>query len=157
MAVIKIEGEVGVSKDMDQPWDSVNKHINLYRWKPGVNYLIDLDEMMKKNKKNASRVFKPKSDPKTPFQALRQLLSISITDWNSILCYKNLARLIGIESGKIVCPVQLAKLMMIEAERRGVIVTLDDLYQNVIPHNNSESYTKDSGVKPIKQKQDSDE
>jgi len=71
-------------------------------------------------------------DPRTPFEALRILLKINRDDWKDRLgCSKALVSLV--ERGEYVATIGMAKRMQEEARKMGVVVTLDELYQHVVP------------------------
>jgi DNA-binding XRE family transcriptional regulator len=70
--------------------------------------------------------------PKTPVQALRYLLQMSQHEWANLL-EVNIATITHSEVGKVIPTVALAKRMQEEARQRGIAVTLDELYQHVLP------------------------
>jgi hypothetical protein len=71
-------------------------------------------------------------DPRTPFEALRILLKINRNEWKDRLgCSKALVSLV--ERGEYVATIGMAKRMQEEARKMGVAVTLDELYQHVVP------------------------
>ena len=71
--------------------------------------------------------------PRTPIQALRMMTDLNQTEW-SIICGVSLGTITHAESGKVIPTVSLAKRMQEEARQRGIAVTLDELYQHVVPH-----------------------
>jgi DNA-binding XRE family transcriptional regulator len=71
--------------------------------------------------------------PRTPFQALRMMTSMNQTEW-SIVNQVSIGTITHAESGKVIPTVSLAKRMQEEARQRGIAVTLDELYQHVVPH-----------------------
>jgi hypothetical protein len=71
-------------------------------------------------------------DPRTPFEALRILMKISRKEWQERLgCSQSFIS--QLERGELVATVGMAKLMQEEARKEGINVTLDELYQHVIP------------------------
>lgn len=70
--------------------------------------------------------------PETPFRALRYQLGFPIEKWAMILD-STMSTLSQSERGKVVPLVPLAKRMIEEARIRGIAVTLDELYQHVLP------------------------
>lgn len=101
-------------------------------WNPEGSHLIPRNDNLKKR---GSKVLGLRSDavPKTPFQGLRMLLLLSQHEWSNIL-EVSIATVTHAESGKVVPTVSLAKRMQEEARQRGIAVTLDELYQHVVPH-----------------------
>jgi DNA-binding XRE family transcriptional regulator len=71
-----------------------------------------------------------KNTPATPFHKLRQDLRVTQAEWSKI-CGIALTSLYKIERGENLPSLPLAKRMQEEAWRRGVAVTLDELFQNV--------------------------
>jgi DNA-binding transcriptional regulator YiaG len=88
--------------------------------------------MKKGDKKNFNAVHKPGDLPRTPFEALRFQLKLTQTDWAECLEVSS-AMISGAERGTTCASVPLAKRMQEEAWKRGVPVTLDELFQHVIP------------------------
>lgn len=86
-------------------------------------------------------------NPETPFQALRYKLGLSGNQWALILD-SNQSALSHSERGKVIPSVPLAKRMIEEARVRGIAVTLDELYQHVLPLN----YTVDEKGMLVKDK-----
>lgn len=71
-------------------------------------------------------------DARTPFEALRYKLRLSRKDWGELIgC--SVSTIGMMESGEYVGSVGLAKRMVEEARKCGIAVTLDELYQHVIP------------------------
>jgi DNA-binding XRE family transcriptional regulator len=78
------------------------------------------------------------SDARTPFEALRYKLRLSRKDWGELIgC--SVSTIGMMESGEYVGSVGLAKRMVEEARKYGVAVTLDELYQHVIPQGMEEN------------------
>ena len=72
------------------------------------------------------------SDARTPFEALRYKLKLSRKEWGELIgC--SVSTIGMMESGEYIGSVGLAKRMVEEARKCGVAVTLDELYQHVIP------------------------
>lgn len=105
-------------------------------WNPKGSNLIPRNDDLKKR---GSKVMGLRSDamPKTPFQGLRMLLLLSQHEWANILGV-SIPTVTHAETGKVVPTVSLAKRMQEEARQRGIAVTLDELYQHVVPHGLSE-------------------
>lgn len=71
-------------------------------------------------------------EPRTPFEALRFKLKLKQCEWAEIL-QTSQANLGAIDRGTVAAGVPLAKRMQEEAWKRGEVVTLDELYQHVVP------------------------
>jgi len=85
------------------------------------------------NRRGARRgVCKQVDEPKTPFAALRMVLKLTQREWSEI-CGISAVVIYNIEQGKGVTNIAVAKRMQDEARKRGVAITLDELYQHVIP------------------------
>ena len=95
-----------------------------YQKKPGG--------MKKGDKKNFDAVHKPGDLPRSPFEALRFQLRMTQVDWADCLEVSS-AMISGAERGTTCASVPLAKRMQEEAWKRGIPVTLDELFQHVIP------------------------
>ena len=77
-------------------------------------------------------------DARTPFEALRYKLRLSRKEWGELIgC--SVSTIGMMESGETISSVGLAKRMVEEARKYGVAVTLDELYQHVIPQGMVES------------------
>ena len=77
-------------------------------------------------------------DARTPFEALRYRLRLSRKEWGELIeC--SVSTIGMMESGEYVGSVGLAKRMVEEARKYGVAVTLDELYQHVIPQGMEEN------------------
>jgi DNA-binding XRE family transcriptional regulator len=77
-------------------------------------------------------------DARTPFEALRYRLRLSRKAWGELIgC--SVSTIGMMESGEYVGSVGLAKRMVEEARKLGIAVTLDELYQHVIPQGMEES------------------
>ena len=87
-----------------------------------------------KRKKRIGRQMTKESmaNPETPFRALRYQLGFPIEKWAMILD-STVSTLSHSERGNVVPLVPLAKRMIEEARIRGIAVTLDELYQHVLP------------------------
>lgn len=72
-------------------------------------------------------------DPRTPFEALRVLLNIGRVEWGERLDISQ-GTVGSFERGDCIPNVSLAKRIQEEARKQGIAVTLDELYQHVIPH-----------------------
>ena len=71
-------------------------------------------------------------EPITPIQALRYRMQVKFMDWIKMidLSYN---QAVMYERGGSIVPIDLGKRMQEEARKLGVAVTLDELYQNVVP------------------------
>lgn len=76
-------------------------------------------------------------EPATPFAALRILLNITQREWCEV-CDISLGIVCQVEKGHGVTNIAVAKRMQDEARKRGIAVTLDELYQHVIPWKDEE-------------------
>ena len=77
-------------------------------------------------------------DARTPFEALRYKLKLSRKEWGELIeC--SVSTIGMMESGETIGSVGLAKRMVEEARKLGIAVTLDELYQHVIPQGMEES------------------
>ena len=76
--------------------------------------------------------------PKTPVQGLRMLLGVNQHEWARILGV-SIGTVTHVARGKAIPTVALAKRMQEEARQRGIAVTLDELYQHVVPHGEIEN------------------
>ena len=72
-------------------------------------------------------------NPETPFRALRYQLGFPIGKW-ALIVDSTVSTLSHSERGNVVPLVPLAKRMIEEARIRGIAVTLDELYQHVLPY-----------------------
>jgi DNA-binding XRE family transcriptional regulator len=72
-------------------------------------------------------------EPRTPFEALRFKLKMTQIQWADCLQTSG-ANISAIDRGRINAAVPLAKRMQEEARIRGIAVTLDELYQHVVPY-----------------------
>lgn len=84
---------------------------------------------------------------RTPFEALRYELRLERKEWGERIGYSIYA-LSLIESGKAICTVPLAKRMIEEARRNGIAVTLDELYQHVLPAGMEAEYLSSLSIMP---------
>jgi DNA-binding transcriptional regulator YiaG len=94
-------------------------------------YRIKAKGMQKGDKKNFDAVHKPGDLPRTPFEALRFQLRMTQVDWAECLEVSG-AMVSGMDRGTNCASVPLAKRMQEEAWKRGVPVTLDELFQHVV-------------------------
>lgn len=71
-------------------------------------------------------------EPVCPIQALRFKMQIKFKDWIDLidLTYN---QALMYERGRSMVPLDLGKRMQEIARRRGIAITLDELYQNVVP------------------------
>lgn len=72
-------------------------------------------------------------NPETPFRALRYQLGFPIEKW-ALIVDSTVSTLSHSERGRVIPLVPLAKRMIEEARIRGIAVTLDELYQHVLPY-----------------------
>lgn len=82
---------------------------------------------------------------RTPFEALRFALRMERKDWGELIDY-SVHTLRLLESGSIICSVPLAKRMIEEARKMGIAITLDELYQHVIPSGMEEEVLRSLSV-----------
>jgi DNA-binding XRE family transcriptional regulator len=73
------------------------------------------------------------ANPETPFRALRYQLGFPIDKW-AMSVDSTVSTLSHSERGRVIPLVPLAKRMIEEARIRGIAVTLDELYQHVLPY-----------------------
>ena len=73
-----------------------------------------------------------KETPMTPFRALRYQLRVTQQQLAD-RCDVSLTTINGMELGKKLPEIQLAKRLVEEARLLGVVVTLDELYAHVVP------------------------
>lgn len=106
---------------------------SLRQWSASTKFRAETKLIRKRGRPKGSEVTNDwTDDPRTPFEALRVLLKISRKEWCQLLeCSPSLIS--QIERGEFIATVSMAKLMQEEARKRGVAVTLDELYQHVIP------------------------
>lgn len=82
-------------------------------------------------------------DCRTPFETVRYLLELERKEWAARIGYG--VPVIGkIESGQSLPNVALAKRMIEEARKEGLAVTLDELYQHVIPYGLEEATLREA-------------
>ena len=106
---------------------------NMRYWEADKSFRDQIKEVKKRGRpKGTHAKYDFDDDPRTPFEALRVLMLIPRVDWAKTLDI-NLNTLGSIERGDHVPNPSLAKFMQEEARKRGVAVTLDELYQHVIP------------------------
>lgn len=109
--------------------------ISLKKYHPDSRFRELQVEMKRRGRPPGFEIAQRYDDPRTPFEALRFLLKLDRKEWCKINdC--SLATLSAIENGGrngVVANVSLAKRMQDEARQRGIAITLDELYQNVIP------------------------
>ena len=102
------------------------------RWNPeGSNMIVRSHDLKPRGTKPLG--MRKDAVPRTPIQALRMMTDLNQTEW-SIICGVSLGTITHAESGKVIPTVSLAKRMQEEARQRGIAVTLDELYQHVVPH-----------------------
>ena len=106
---------------------------SLRQWSASTQFRAETKLIRKRGRPKGSEVTNDwTDDPRTPFEALRVLLKISRKEWCALLdCSPSLIS--QIERGEFIATVGMSKLMQEEARKRGVAVTLDELYQHVIP------------------------
>ncbi len=108
------------------------KRVMTGRWDPaGSNMVVRNHDLKPRGTKPLG--MRKDAVPRTPIQALRMMTSMNQTEW-SIVCQVSLGTITHAESGKVIPTVSLAKRMQEEARQRGIAVTLDELYQHVVPH-----------------------
>jgi hypothetical protein len=71
-------------------------------------------------------------EARTTFEALMFKLCLPMQEW-SMLCDISCQRISVINKGVHIATVPVAKRMQEEARKLGVVVTLDELYQSVLP------------------------
>jgi len=96
----------------------------------GMQYVSTITR--KKRGRPTGSGMKDRDEPRTPFEALRYQLKLGRKEWAERLGY-SLSFLGIIEAGDGICNVAIAKLMIEEARKEGIAITLDELYQHVIP------------------------
>lgn len=106
---------------------------SLRQWSASTQFRAETKLIRKRGRPKGSEVTNDwTDDPRTPFEALRVLLKVSRKEWCALLdCSPSLIS--QIERGEYIATVAMAKLMQEEARKRSVAVTLDELYQHVIP------------------------
>jgi DNA-binding XRE family transcriptional regulator len=106
---------------------------NMRYWEADKAFREQIKEVKKRGRPKGAHVkYDFDDDPRTPFEALRVLMLIPRKEWAQSLDI-HLHTLGMIERGDYVPNPSLAKAMQEEARKRGVAVTLDELYQHVIP------------------------
>ena len=107
---------------------------SLRQWSASTKFRAETKLVRKRGRPLGSAVTNDwTDDPRTPFEALRILMKISRKEWCSLLnC--SLSLISQVERGECVATIGMAKLMQEVARQRGVAVTLDELYQHVIPY-----------------------
>jgi len=106
---------------------------NMRYWEADKSFRDQIKEVKKRGRPKGTHVkYDFDDDPRTPFEALRVLMLIPRVEWANTLDI-NIGTLGMIERGDKVPNPSLAKFMQEEARKRGVAVTLDELYQHVIP------------------------
>ena len=88
--------------------------------------------VVKRKRGRAAGFLKETSLPLTPFQALRYRLKLTTKQWSDLLGV-SASTINASDRGVAIPEVQLAKRMIEEARKLGVAVTLDELYQHVVP------------------------
>lgn len=106
---------------------------NMMKWGANAEFKETLHEIKRRGHKVGSRAALKTDDPRTPFEALRMLLDLRQIEWSSMLDTTQSA-ISNMERGNVCASVPLAKRMQEEARIRGVAVTLDELYQHVLPY-----------------------
>lgn len=69
--------------------------------------------------------------PRTPFEKLRFDLKLTQIEWAKEIQMTH-AAVSAVDRGHVIATVPVAKRMQEEARKRGIAVTLDELYQHVI-------------------------
>lgn len=106
---------------------------NMMKWGANAEFKEALVEVKRRGRKVGGRNALKTDDPRTPFEALRMLLNLRQDEWSRILDTTQSA-ISHTERGGVSASVPLAKRMQEEARQRGVAVTLDELYQHVLPY-----------------------
>jgi len=130
--------------------EGTTNHADVRLWKiPEGAYAVTITR-----KKRSGRQMTKESmaNPETPFRALRYHLGLPIEKWAMILD-STVSTLSHSERGNVVPLVPLAKRMIEEARIRGITVTLDELYQHVLPL----GYILDEGGMMVKEDDDKKE
>lgn len=118
---------------MDSTFVECTRTANLYKWGANEAFRQQFKEIKKRGRPKGSTMdFVLNSEPRTPFEALRMLLKISGVAWAKILDSSQ-STVSHVERGVHIASIPLAKRMQEEARKRGVAVTLDELYQHVVP------------------------
>lgn len=110
------------------------QNVNLMRWGASAEFKEQTKVVKKRGRSVGSRKpFAYIDNPRTPFEALRMLLKITQTEWAKVL-ETSITAISHLERGMTAASIPLAKRMVEEARIRGIAVTLDELYQHVLPY-----------------------
>lgn len=106
--------------------------VNTKLWTASEEFKANVSTRKRRGRPPAYENYENRSNPRTPFEALRFKLELSQKEWAFLSGVSN--ALIGqVERGDSAPGIDIAKRMQEEARKRGVAVTLDELYQHVIP------------------------
>lgn len=108
-------------------------NVNLMKWGASAEFKEQTKEIKRCGPKKGTKRAFTEEEPRTPFEALRMLLKLRQAEWCVILDTSN-CNLSHLERGNSVASIPLAKRMQEEARIRGIAVTLDELYQHVLPY-----------------------
>ncbi len=118
---------------MGKPFIDGTRAASLYKWGANAEFRNQVKEVKKRGRPvGTTKDFVLNNDPRTPFEALRMLLRVTMTEWSEML-ETSTSAISHIDRGNGIASVPLAKRMQEEARKRGVAVTLDELYQHVVP------------------------
>lgn len=110
------------------------ENANLMRWGASAEFKEQTHVVKKRGRSVGSRKpFAYMDNPRTPFEALRMLVKMTQTEWSEVLG-TSMSAISHLDRGNSVASIPLAKRMQEEARLRGIAVTLDELYQHVIPY-----------------------
>lgn len=108
-------------------------NVSMMKWGASAEFKEQTKVVRKRGRATGSKREFTEEEPRTPFEALRMLLKLRQIEWCAILDTSNCA-ISHLERGNTVASIPLAKRMQEEARARGIAVTLDELYQHVIPY-----------------------
>lgn len=108
-------------------------NVNLMKWGASAEFKEQTKEIKRCGPKKGTKRAFIEEEPRTPFEALRMLLKLRQIEWANLLNTSNCS-ISHLERGNTVASIPLAKRMQEEARLRGIAVTLDELYQHVIPY-----------------------
>lgn len=107
---------------------------NLRKWEASAEFKQQTKVIRKRGRPTGSKMpLKVNEEPRTPFEALRILMKLTQIEWAKVIeiAPSNLSQ---IERGNHVANIAVAKRMQEEARKKGIAVTLDELYQHVISY-----------------------
>lgn len=107
-------------------------NVSMMKWGASAEFKEQTHAIKKRGPQTGTKRAFTEDEPRTPFEALRMLLKLRQIEWAGILDTSNCA-ISHLERGNTVASIPLAKRMQEEARARGIAVTLDELYQHVLP------------------------